>query len=56
MIVNDEFLKVLEVSRKRMIWIITMMAAGVNGKTSSNSCELDDDVCDGEVVSRYGNY
>uniref|UniRef100_A0A915D4X1 Exportin-7/Ran-binding protein 17 TPR repeats domain-containing protein n=1 Tax=Ditylenchus dipsaci TaxID=166011 RepID=A0A915D4X1_9BILA len=38
--------------RKRLIWIITMMAAGVNGKTASNSCDVDDDIFDGEVVSR----
>ncbi|KAI1720846.1 galactoside-binding lectin domain-containing protein [Ditylenchus destructor] len=42
----------LTIARKRLIWIITMMAAGVNGKTASNSCEVDDDVYDGEVVSR----
>ncbi|KAI1719305.1 exportin-7-B [Ditylenchus destructor] len=42
----------LTIARKRLIWIITMMAAGVNGKTASNSCEIDDDVYDGEVVSR----
>uniref|UniRef100_A0A915EP95 Exportin-7/Ran-binding protein 17 TPR repeats domain-containing protein n=1 Tax=Ditylenchus dipsaci TaxID=166011 RepID=A0A915EP95_9BILA len=42
----------LLVARKRLIWIITMMAAGVNGKTVCNSCDADDDIFDGEVVSR----
>uniref|UniRef100_A0A915CW17 Exportin-7/Ran-binding protein 17 TPR repeats domain-containing protein n=1 Tax=Ditylenchus dipsaci TaxID=166011 RepID=A0A915CW17_9BILA len=42
----------LLVARKRLIWIITMMAVGVNGKRASNSCDVHDDIFDGEVVSR----
>ncbi|KAL3083211.1 hypothetical protein niasHS_011013 [Heterodera schachtii] len=40
------------IARKRLIWLITMMAAGINGKASSNSSELDDDLYDGEVAAR----
>jgi hypothetical protein len=29
-----------------------MMGAGINGKGSSNCGDLDDDIYDGEVVSR----
>lgn len=50
------FFKILFIARKRLIWIITMMAAGVNGKAVSNSGDLDDDIYDGEVVSRFYNY
>uniref|UniRef100_A0A183BLN1 Importin N-terminal domain-containing protein n=1 Tax=Globodera pallida TaxID=36090 RepID=A0A183BLN1_GLOPA len=40
------------IARKRLIWLITMMGAGVNGKASANSSELDDDLYDGEVAAR----
>ncbi|KAL7073722.1 hypothetical protein ACQ4LE_007266 [Meloidogyne hapla] len=40
------------IARKQLIWLITMMAAGINGKGSASYGDSDEDIYDGEVVFR----
>ncbi|KAF7633265.1 hypothetical protein Mgra_00007366 [Meloidogyne graminicola] len=41
-----------QIARKQLIWLITMMAAGINGKGSTSYMDSDEDIYDGEVVFR----